>query len=130
MGTLKYTLIKKRSQYIDYCNMLEKLVFNEKKEVQDEIDLLNLLIEKWDREHNPLNELDPIEMIKAIMEQNALKAKDLVGILEISKGTVSKILNYQKGLSKSTIRKLAEYFSISQESLNRPYALKSELHVQ
>ena len=130
METLKYTLIKKKSQYIDYCNRLEVLVFNEKKEEQDEIDLLNLLIEKWDKEHNSLNELDPVEMIKALMEEHALKAKDLVNILAISKGTVSKILNYQKGLSKASIRKLAEHFSISQESLNRPYTLKQELYVQ
>ena len=59
------------------------------------------------------------------MEENSLKPKDLVEILELSKGTVSKILNYHKGLSKETIRKLSQYFKISQEAFNRPYRLES-----
>ena len=60
------------------------------------------------------------------MVDHNLKAKDLVNILELSKGTISKILNYQKGLSKDTIRKLSSYFKVSQEAFNRPYKLISE----
>ena len=55
------------------------------------------------------------------MDEHNLKAKDLAGIINLSKGTVSKILNYRKGLSKYTIRKLSEYFGVSQEAFNRPY---------
>lgn len=121
MNDLKYTIIKTKKQYNEYCNILENLVFLKKKGTADEIELLNLLIEKWDNEHNSLDELDPIELIKSLMESNGLKAKDLVNILELSKGTVSKILNYQKGLSKETIRKLSDYFKVSQEAFNRPY---------
>ena len=84
---------------------------------------MTLLIEKWDKENNSLNELNPIEILKALMYENNLKSKDLVDILGISKGTVSKILNYHKGLSKETIRKLADYFHVSQETFNRPYKL-------
>jgi len=43
-----------------------------------------------------------------------LKPKDLVDILGLTKGTISKILNYNKGLSKDTIRKLFDYFRVSQ----------------
>jgi len=71
---------------------------------------------------------DPIEILKAIMDEHDLKAKDLVTILELTKGTVSKILNYQKGLSKDTIRKLSDYFKVSQEAFNRPYRLKNEVN--
>ena len=52
--------------------------------------------------------------------------EDLVDILGLSKGTVSKILNYHKGLSKETIRKLANFFKVSKETFNRPYKLKNE----
>ena len=41
----------------------------------------------------------------------------------MSKGLVSDILNYKKGLSKEVIRKLAERFKVSQEAFNRPYKL-------
>ncbi len=123
METLKYSVIKDVEQYNRYCAILEKLIFNENKETTDEIELLTLLIEKWDYEHNTLNDSDPIELLKSLMEEHDLKAKDLVEILDLSKGTISKILNYHKGLSKDTIRKLSDYFNLSQEAFNRPYRL-------
>ena len=43
-------------------------------------------------------------------------------------GTVSKILNYHKGLSKETIRKLVDFFKVSQETFNRLYELINELN--
>jgi HTH-type transcriptional regulator/antitoxin HigA len=128
MESLKYTIIKSRKQYDKYCDTLEELVCNESKDAKDEIELLTLLIEKWDAENNSLKDSDPIKLLKSLMEENNLKSKDLVEILGLSKGTVSKILNYHKGLSKETIRKLADYFKVSQETFNRPYRLVNEMN--
>jgi HTH-type transcriptional regulator/antitoxin HigA len=125
MEVLKFTIIKNQKQYDKYCNILEDLISRDKN--QDEIDLLTLLIEKWDDDHNTFNDSDPIELIKAIMNEQNLKAKDLVDVLDLSKGTISKILNYHKGLSKETIRKLSDFFKVSQEAFNRPYKLKNEV---
>ena len=55
------------------------------------------------------------------MDERNLKTKDLVEILGVSKGLVSDILHYKKGLSKEIIRSLADYFKVSQEAFNRPY---------
>lgn len=128
METLKYSIVKTEKQYNKYCDVLEELLAQDKKDLLDEIELLTLLIEKWDTEHNSFNDLDPVELIKALMEENNLKSKDLVEILDLSKGTVSKILNYQKGLSKETIRRLSDYFKVSQEAFNRPYKLVNEVN--
>jgi HTH-type transcriptional regulator/antitoxin HigA len=123
METFKYTVIKTKEQYFEYCNKLEELI---QQKDNDEIELLELLIAKWDSDNNSFAELSPVELIKTLMESNNLKSKDLVEILGLSKSTVSKILNYQKGLSKETIRKLSDYFKISQEAFNRPYKLVNE----
>jgi HTH-type transcriptional regulator/antitoxin HigA len=128
METLKYTIVKTKEQYNRYCEILEELVCLENQDSQDEVELLTLLIEKWDMEHNSLMDLNPIELLKSVMAENNLKSKDLVEILGLSKGTVSKILNYNKGLSKETIRRLADYFKLSQEAFNRPYRLKNEVN--
>ncbi len=128
MRLIKYTIIKSKKQYDKYCNIVEELIVQDNEDILDEIDLLNLLIEKWDAEHNSLDDLNPVELIKALMEENKLKSKDLVEILDLSKGTVSKILNYHKGLSKDTIRKLSHYFKVSQEAFNRPYKLINEVN--
>lgn len=128
MDNLKYTIIKDSAQYNDYCAKLEDLLTDDASKFQDEIDLLTLLIEKWDNEHNTFNDSDPIQILKTLMDEHGLKAKDLVEILDLSKGTVSKILNYHKGLSKDTIRKLSDYFKVSQETFNRPYRLINDVN--
>jgi HTH-type transcriptional regulator / antitoxin HigA len=128
MEKLKFTIIKSKKQYDKYCEILEDLISQEKEELQDEIELIIVLIEKWDNEHNSFKDSNPIELLKALMNEHDLKAKDLVEILDLSKGTVSKILNYQKGLSKDTIRKLSAYFKVSQEAFNRPYKLINEVN--
>lgn len=57
------------------------------------------------------------------LKEHNLKAKDLIEMLGVSKGLVSDILNYKKGMSKEIIRKLSEHFKLSQEAFNRPYPL-------
>jgi HTH-type transcriptional regulator/antitoxin HigA len=130
MGTLKYTIIKTEEQYTNYCDVLEKMIQKDDSSYEDEIELLTLLIEKWDNENSSFSDLNPVELLKSLMNENNLKASDLTQILGLSKGTVSKILNYHKGLSKETIRKLAEYFKVSQEAFNRPYKLRNEVNRQ
>ena len=121
---LKYTIIKNREQYDRYCEELEYMVTHANSgNVQDEIDLLTLLIAKYDDENNSFNETDPILLLRSLMADHGLKQKDITAILGISKGYTSDILNYKKGLSKDVIRKPAEYFKVKQEAFNRPYQL-------
>ncbi len=127
MTTLKYTIIRNKVQYRDYTRQLESLVSSRSNSLnkRDEIALLTLLIEKWDNDHNDFNELDPVQLLQSFMSDHQMKAKDLVGILGISKGYVSDILHYKKGLSKQVIRNLASHFKVSQEAFNRPYKIIS-----
>lgn len=126
MSALQYKIIKTDTQYKKYCDILEALVDNGKstKAVQDEIDLISLLIEKYDEEHNSFDDLDPIQLLKGLMKEHKMKAVDLSNLLNVSEGLVSDILNYKKGLSKETIRILADKFKLGQEAFNRPYDLK------
>jgi len=125
---LKYKIIKTERQYNKYCKALELMLVKNLKSNVDEIELLTMLIEKYDDEQYTLPSLDPIQLLKSIMLEHNLKAKDLTTILGITKGTVSKILNYQKGLSKETIRNLSNYFKMNQEAFNRPYKLKDPIN--
>ena len=125
METLQYKIIKTDAQYNRYCDILETLVDSGKKTkaVQDEMELLTLLIEKYDAEHNTFDDADPIELLKALMKEHKIKAVGLAKLLHVSEGLVSDMLNYKKGLSKETIRILSERFKLNQEAFNRPYKL-------
>lgn len=126
METLKYKVIKSKKQYADYCNALEALLDTsaKTKATKDEVELLTLLITEWDRNNNTFEELDPISIVKELMQAHSMNAAALTQVLGVSKGLVSDILNYKKGLSKEVIRDIASHFKISQEALNRPYKLK------
>jgi HTH-type transcriptional regulator/antitoxin HigA len=130
MEVLPYKIIKTERQYNEYCQELEELAGLKKrnKYQQDTVELLTLLIEKWDEEHSSFKETDPVELLKYLMSENKLKAIDLAGVLEVSKSLVSDILNYRRGLSKEIIRKLADHFKMSQEAFNKPYKLVSPLN--
>jgi HTH-type transcriptional regulator/antitoxin HigA len=123
---MKYKVIKSKKQYFAYCEILESLLNADKRgaAICEEIELLTLLIEKWDESHNTFHNLDPVALLRALMNERGLKAGDLARILQVSKGLISDILNYKKGFSKDVIRELSVYFKVSQETFNRPYQLK------
>jgi HTH-type transcriptional regulator/antitoxin HigA len=121
---LKYKIIKSKTQYSIYCDLFEDLVAvrHKTREIREEIELLALLILKYDEDK--LKDVDPVQLLHTLMDERGIKARDLVEVLDLSKGLVSDILNYRKALSKNVIRVLADYFQVSQDVLNRPYRLK------
>lgn len=127
MKQLLYTVIKTRKQYNEYCDILWELVKDQEnyEKNEDAIELLEMLIGKWDEENNThlREEIDPVQMLKFMMESNYMKAADLSRELNIGKSLVSDILNYKKGMSKEVIRKLSKRFGMVQEAFNRPYPL-------
>ncbi|HSZ24865.1 MAG TPA: helix-turn-helix domain-containing protein [Cytophagaceae bacterium] len=126
---MEYTIIKTAKQYKEYCAKLMELASKKTtKKIQDEIELIELLIEKWDNEHSKSKDMDPIELLKYMMENKNMSQTDLIPILGIHKSAISQILSYKKGLSKEVIRKLAEFFKVSQEGFNRSYPLVSEIN--
>jgi HTH-type transcriptional regulator / antitoxin HigA len=125
MDSLSYKVIKSPKQYKEYCDILETLVTSTKKNQahQDTIDLLTLLIEKWDEQHNTFSDANPVELLSYLMKENKLKATELANQLGVGKSLISDILHYRRGLSRDIIRKLASRFKVTQELFNRPYKL-------
>ena len=123
MNTLQYKVIKTGRQYNQYCKELEDLVMLKKKskDQKDIIDLLTLLIEKWDDDHSSSVEMHPIELLKQLMDIHDLNAASLSKNTGIDKTILSKIINHKKGFSKDVIRTLANYFKVRQEAFNRPF---------
>lgn len=82
----------------------------------DEIDVLALLIEKYEEEFFPISKPDPIEAIKFRMEQQGLTNKNLIQYIG-SAPKVSEILNGKRTLSLNMIRKLSDGLGISADIL-------------
>lgn len=86
----------------------------------DELELLSILIEKYEDEHFPIEAPDPIEAIKFRMEQLGMEQKDLEGIIG-SKGRVSEVLNKKRKLTLKMIQNIIQNLNVPAEILLREY---------
>jgi HTH-type transcriptional regulator/antitoxin HigA len=116
-----HKVIKTEKEYQKALTRLE-VIFNAKKGTKDgdELELLALLIDKYEQEKYPIDLPDPIEAIKFRMEQLGYKQKDLADVIGL-KSRISEILNKKRKLTLDMIRKLSEALSIPTEVLVREY---------
>lgn len=82
----------------------------------DELEVLALLIEKYEEKNWVIASPDPIEAIKYRMEEMHLKQKDLIPYVG-NKSKVSEVLNRKVALSLTMIRNLSEALHIPLEVL-------------
>jgi HTH-type transcriptional regulator/antitoxin HigA len=85
----------------------------------DELEILVLLIEKYEEKAWAISEPDPIEAIKYRMEQMQLKQKDLVPLIG-NKSKVSEVLNRKIGLSLNMVYNLSRELHLPLELLVQP----------
>jgi HTH-type transcriptional regulator/antitoxin HigA len=113
--------IKTEADYKKALKRLEK-IFDAKKGTNegDELEILSILIENFEKERYPIEMPDPIEAIKFRMEQLNMQQKDLAEIIGF-KSRVSEILNKKRKLSIEMIRKLIQKLNIPCEILIQKY---------
>ncbi|MBS1615207.1 MAG: transcriptional regulator [Bacteroidetes bacterium] len=113
--------IKTKKDYEQAMIRLENL-FDAKKGTPkgDELEILSLLIEKYEDDKFPIDLPDPIEAIKFRMEQSGLTQTDLANIVG-QKSRASEILNRKRKLSLDMIRKLHIKWRIPTEVLVQVY---------
>lgn len=108
----------------DYFQTLERLeeIFDAKPGTKegDELEILGILLEKYEDEHFPIGLPDPIEAIKFRMEQLNYSQNDLAEVIGL-KSRASEILNKKRKLSLDMIRKLTEKLHIPSEVLIQAY---------
>lgn len=108
----------------DYQKTLERLelIFDSKKGSPegDELEILGILIEKYENEHFPIGFPDPIEAIKFRMEQMGYTQTDLAKVVGL-KSRASEILNKKRKLTLEMIRLLHDNLKIPTEVLIQAY---------
>lgn len=97
-------------------------IFDAKKETDngDELEILSILIDRYENEHFPIGMPDPIEAIRFRMEQMGMKQKDLAKVMGF-KSRVSEILNRKRKLTLDMIRKLNTTLHIPTDVLVQDY---------
>lgn len=86
----------------------------------DELEILGLLIEKYEQAHFPIDFPDPIEAIKFRMEQMGYNQNDLAEVVGL-KSRASEILNRKRKLSLEMIRQLHKVLGIPTDVLIQSY---------
>lgn len=113
-------MIKPICSETDYDNTVQRVreLLNKEKnaEEKNELDVLKILLEKYERDHYFIEFPDPIDAIKFRMEQQGLTQKDMIRYIG-SQSKVSEILNHKRKLSINMVRALHKGLGIPAEVL-------------
>jgi HTH-type transcriptional regulator/antitoxin HigA len=80
----------------------------------DALEILSILIDRYENENHPIEMPDPIEAIKFRMEQMGMKQKDLAEVVGF-KSRESEILNRKRKLTLDMVKKLHTILHIPTE---------------
>lgn len=118
---MKLAPIRNEKDFQNALNRLEE-VFEAKKGTDegDELEILSILIDRYENENFPIGMPDPIEAIKFRMEQMGMKQKDLAEVIGF-KSRVSEVLSKKRKLTLGMIRKLNSTLHIPTEVLVQEY---------
>jgi len=88
----------------------------------DELDVLFLIVEEYERNHYPIEPLDPVDFIKCTMDLRGVGQKELAELLN-SRSRASEILNRKRPLTLDQIRKIAGAWNVPAEAMISDYQL-------
>ena len=104
----------------DYQNALDRIeeIFDAKpgSKEGDELEILGILVDEYEKKHFPIEVPKPVEAIKFRMDQLGMEQKDLAKILG-SKSRASEILSGKRSLSLRQIKILYRKLGIQAEVL-------------
>jgi len=108
------TPITSERQHEEYLAVLDRLASKEKPSSEEEkyAEVLMTLIEAYEEEHHSIPDASPVEVLRALMDGNGLRQKDLIPIFG-SESIVSEALNKKRELNKNHIEKLSKRFHVS-----------------
>ncbi len=113
--------INNEQDYQSALNRLEQIFDAERDSIEgNELEILGILIEKYENEHYPIGYPDPIEAIKFRMEQMGYSQTDLAKIIGL-KSRTSEILSRKRKLTLNVIRKLHNELNIPTDVLVQAY---------
>jgi HTH-type transcriptional regulator/antitoxin HigA len=119
---MKTKIIKTEQEYNEAIGRIYELIHSSEKAIEpdsaegEELELLSLLVELYEKEHYPIEAPNPIEAIKFRMEQMNLKQTDVAPLFG-GKTRVSEVLHGKRSLSLKMITLLHRYLGIPLESL-------------
>jgi len=120
----KWQIMKPIHSEIDYKAALQRLeeIFDARPGTVegDELEILGMLVDEYERKTTPIEAPDPIEAIVFRMDQMGYGPKDLDRILGL-KSQASEILNKTRKLNLTQIRKIHLAFQIPADVLIRAY---------
>jgi HTH-type transcriptional regulator/antitoxin HigA len=75
------------------------------------IELLTMLVERYEREHYPIPSADPVSVVRFLIEKQGLTQRDLIPQFG-SESAVSMFLSGQRRLTVGQVKKLAARFKL------------------
>jgi len=91
-----------------------------KKSDEEEIELLTLLIESWDREHSSVERVDGVTVLRYLMREHGLRAVEVADIVGVGRTQISDILNNKRVIPTGMALRLGRHFKLRQSIFEDP----------
>lgn len=108
--------IRTEADYDDASRRIDRLLQRADAETNEELEVLSILVASYEAEHVPDLPLDPIDYLKASMDNRGLTQADLSQLLG-SSSRAAEILGGKRDLSKAMIRTLVEQWGLDANTL-------------
>lgn len=108
--------IRSEDDHASAMRRIDELWDSDRPEDEEEMDVLSVLVDAYEREHHQIDAPDPISAILFRMEQAGYERADLINLLG-SRSHVSEILRRRRNLTLKMIRLLNQYWQIPADIL-------------
>ncbi|MDP2804994.1 MAG: transcriptional regulator [Gallionellaceae bacterium] len=116
--------IKTKAEYKAALSEVEALFdVPDKTPEADRLEVLVMLVEKYEAQHYPIAASDPIDFLHYAMETRGLTRKDLEAYIG-SRGRVAEVLNRARPLTLAMIRRLSDGLKLPADVLIADYDLR------
>jgi HTH-type transcriptional regulator / antitoxin HigA len=107
-------LIHNDEELAEYTQALFKLTAksNPAPEEEEAIELMTLLVERYEQEHYPVPQAEPADVLRYLLERNGLSQRDIAPEFG-SESTVSLVLSGKRQLNRDHIARLSRRFNVS-----------------
>jgi HTH-type transcriptional regulator / antitoxin HigA len=118
-GLVELHMLRPVRDKVEFENSLEVLEamagHKLNREQEDYFDALSTLVEAYEREHVPVPEVRGVELLRHLLDANGLSGADLARILGCDRSLGGRILNGERQLTVSHIKKLSARFGLPAE---------------
>ena len=105
--------VKSKAAHTQALGLINALLGYElSRDQTDYLEALTLFVHEYEQQFVSAPELNPVELLKHLVEENDLRIKDLAQLLDVDQSLASRLLSRNRKITPERARRLGEHFGV------------------